>query len=480
MAQLQPQVKQMFLGNNGLPLVGGKLYTYLGGTTTPKATFSDPEGLVPNPNPVILDARGEALIFWTGTYKVKLTDALDNPIYTVDNVQEVSPAFRTSATGSLITPSGTTAQRDAAPEVGYARWNTSLSVFEIWNGSIWANAFVGSGASSGPGGSPLSYRNKIVGGDCRFATIGNVAYAPGTLMYGGCDNILVYSNNTTSGTILQLRAGPSIGVCGASQGIQVTSVSAGEVVFETRVEASDTRNLGGKQVTISASVYHDVGVPILASFRLSKASVTDNFTTRNNIQNSIPVGVPSGSLTRITFTTDVISVANMYDGLAIDISMLTPGVVTGKYFTVTDWQLEEGNIATPFEVRPLVVEQAMLHRFLPVIRVSDLTGQLIPFSPIAPGTSSSTSQAQFVVQFPLQAFRPPTSVVSTASGNIGVMNSVGGYGLTTGLSLLTASRTAAIINTQTAVGTPSMTAGQGAILGHMTGGGSMYFLGSQL
>lgn len=85
-AILVPQGKQQYLSSSLTPLVGGKLYTYDAGTTNPRQTFADAAGLVPNTNPVILDARGEATIFWSGNYKVQLQDSLGNIIWTVDNV----------------------------------------------------------------------------------------------------------------------------------------------------------------------------------------------------------------------------------------------------------------------------------------------------------------------------------------------------------------------------------------------------------
>ena len=54
---------------------------------------------------------------------------------------------RTSATGSVTTPSGTTAQRDASPLTGYFRFNTSLTKFEGYNGAAWGA--VGGGATGG-------------------------------------------------------------------------------------------------------------------------------------------------------------------------------------------------------------------------------------------------------------------------------------------------------------------------------------------
>ena len=64
MASLMPRGKQAYFDNAGDPLAGGRLYTYAAGTSTPLATYSDQAGAVPNTNPVVLDARGEATVFW--------------------------------------------------------------------------------------------------------------------------------------------------------------------------------------------------------------------------------------------------------------------------------------------------------------------------------------------------------------------------------------------------------------------------------
>lgn len=88
MASLMPQGKQRYTDNNGNNLAGGKLYTYEAGTSTPLATYSDQAGAVPNANPVVLNARGEATIFWgSAAYKAVLKDASDVEIWTQDNLQ---------------------------------------------------------------------------------------------------------------------------------------------------------------------------------------------------------------------------------------------------------------------------------------------------------------------------------------------------------------------------------------------------------
>jgi len=87
MAALMPQGKQQYFTAGGIPLVGGKVYTYAAGTTTPLATYTTAAADTPNANPVILDSRGEASIFFSAAnYKIVVKDSLDSTIWTQDNL----------------------------------------------------------------------------------------------------------------------------------------------------------------------------------------------------------------------------------------------------------------------------------------------------------------------------------------------------------------------------------------------------------
>ena len=50
-----------------------------------------------------------------------------------------STVSQTSETGAAIIPAGTTAQRDASPDAGYLRWNSTLSRAEVYSGSAWTD-----------------------------------------------------------------------------------------------------------------------------------------------------------------------------------------------------------------------------------------------------------------------------------------------------------------------------------------------------
>lgn len=84
--QLLPNVRYRAFDDNGDPLVGGKFYAYIAGTSTPIATYSDNSGTL-NTIPVVLDANGEADIYLAeGSYKLTLTDADDVVQWTKDDI----------------------------------------------------------------------------------------------------------------------------------------------------------------------------------------------------------------------------------------------------------------------------------------------------------------------------------------------------------------------------------------------------------
>lgn len=98
MANIAPQPKLQFFDANGHPLVGGKLYSYQAGTTTPLSTYTDSSGSTLNTNPIVLDSRGEASV-WLGSqsYKLKLTTSTDVEVWTVDNISSAATLAQLAA-----------------------------------------------------------------------------------------------------------------------------------------------------------------------------------------------------------------------------------------------------------------------------------------------------------------------------------------------------------------------------------------------
>jgi hypothetical protein len=74
------------LDDNGRPLAGGRLWSYVTGTQEPLPLYTDANGRSPHPNPILLDARGEAKIYGRGIYKLKLLRPDDTEVWTMDPV----------------------------------------------------------------------------------------------------------------------------------------------------------------------------------------------------------------------------------------------------------------------------------------------------------------------------------------------------------------------------------------------------------
>lgn len=81
---------RQFFSNLGDELNGGLIYTYAGGTTTPKATYTDSTGNTARDNPIELDSAGRASGgIWLNpgeAYKFVLKTAADATLDTVDNI----------------------------------------------------------------------------------------------------------------------------------------------------------------------------------------------------------------------------------------------------------------------------------------------------------------------------------------------------------------------------------------------------------
>ena len=85
-----------FFTNTGAVLTGGKIYTYLAGTTTPATTYTTSAGNVARTNPIVLDAAGrvpgggEIWLTQGVVYKFTLTDSSNVLIATYDNISGIS------------------------------------------------------------------------------------------------------------------------------------------------------------------------------------------------------------------------------------------------------------------------------------------------------------------------------------------------------------------------------------------------------
>lgn len=87
---LAPILNNQLFDANGNPLNAGKVYTYLAGTTTPVATYTDDTGVTPQSNPIVLNSLGlSASPVWLAggvSYKFVIQNSSSVVLWTVDDV----------------------------------------------------------------------------------------------------------------------------------------------------------------------------------------------------------------------------------------------------------------------------------------------------------------------------------------------------------------------------------------------------------
>jgi len=127
-------VAAQFFTNTGAVLTGGKLYTYLAGTTTPATTYTSSTGSTPWSNPIVLDAAGRVSgsgeIWLTDgiIYKFVLKDTNDVLIATYDNITGInSNSVAYTNQQQIIT--ATAGQTVFNLSISYQLGTNSLSVF---------------------------------------------------------------------------------------------------------------------------------------------------------------------------------------------------------------------------------------------------------------------------------------------------------------------------------------------------------------
>ena len=158
-----------FFTTTGIPLAGGKIYTYQAGSSTPLATYTDNTGATANANPIVLGTDGrpatEIWLTYGYNYKFILKTADDSTIQTYDNLYGIIGVQ--SSSGATI-PAG---------------------LISMWSGSIGS---IPSGwyLCDGSNGTPNLTDRFIIGAGSTYAVNGT----------GGASSVTLTTNNMPSHT----------------------------------------------------------------------------------------------------------------------------------------------------------------------------------------------------------------------------------------------------------------------------------------
>lgn len=173
---------------NGVPMVLGTLTVYLAGTTTPTDTWQDQALTTLNTNPVVLDSRGECVLWLDSTksYKFVLKNAGGVTQWTQDNISGADAHLR----GDLAASSG-------ASLVGYlpaGTWAVTTDVQSKLRESVSVKDFgaVGDGVTDDTAAIQKAFdAAKLAGGGDIYLPKGTYAVSS-AINITGCSNIIFY------------------------------------------------------------------------------------------------------------------------------------------------------------------------------------------------------------------------------------------------------------------------------------------------
>lgn len=309
MAYLSPLPKMQFFDANGDPLVGGKLYSYAAGTTTPLATYTSSSGAVSNTNPVILDSRGEANVWLALTpYKFKLTTASDVEIWTVDNVS-----------------SGET--------FGASQWLTSVAGVNSIIASLTTANFVAYSAgqtfsfkASNTNTGPVTLNINVLGAKAVTKT-GSVALEPGDISTGQIVTVVYDGVRFQLSNLPNLQAPGVIGSTTASDAT-FTNLAATDLIVSNTVDVSGIAYFHNNIVATDTGTVADI----------KSISSTDISTSTLEASGSFGYGPTAlgvgGTVTQATSRTTGVTINKVCGQITLFSAIATAGAAAA--FTVTN------------------------------------------------------------------------------------------------------------------------------------------------
>lgn len=219
-----------------------------------------------------------------------------------------------------------------------------------------------------------SFRNKIINGDMRI----NQRNASGALVTSGdfiVDRFRGYGQASSLSTLVEDNSISAIETTGCAKRLKISLTNGADnyTLIGQRIENS-LKELSGKTVTISFWYYTDeereFSIELLQYF-----GPTGSPSVRGI--GATPITATTGAWTRVTQTVSIPSISSKTigtDGLHMEMAVWfsdATNLVNSGYlgqqpsgtFFITGIQLEEGEIATPFEHRPYGLELSLCQRY---------------------------------------------------------------------------------------------------------------------
>ena len=378
-------VAAQFFTDDGVPLAGGKLYSYAAGTTTPQTTYTESDGATARSNPIILNSAGRVgdggEIWLTNNlaYKFLLRNSAEVLIATYDNVSGIGDD--TNVLAVLAASSG-------ASLVGYLPASGPATTVQAALIALQEQDVNLTALASINGGQIAGLRNRIINGamvtDQRNSGASQTITAGAALAYT-VDRFYAYSTGANVTGQQVAGTSPNAYLYRFTGAASVTKIG-----FAQRIENINCQDLAEKTAKLSVDLSNSLLTTVTwTAYYANTANTFGSLASPTRTLISTGTFTVTATLTRYNTSITVPSAATT--GIEIELSVAAQ--ISGTW-SIGNFQLELGSTATIFEQRSIGLELALCQRYLPAFNSTTALGTF--------GVGYATAAAQGVINIPFQ------------------------------------------------------------------------------
>lgn len=282
------------------------------------------------------------------------------------DIEDFATATQGAKADSALQPDdvGSAALEDAGAFATAAQGAKADSALQPEDAAAFATAAQGTKADSAVQPEDLAYPgliNAIINGGCMVSHREQKSLS-NSWQYGPVDLLAVAAEGTVSaGDIKHVTGVYSLSQTGRACFVEnATLGSGGAVLFRHRIEAKNAWAFYNKPARFTARTYHDLGPSVDYIVTIRTPTSADNFASLTDID-SDTITIAEDDNTDLVFP--IADMGDCRNGIEIEIK-IDCGAITTKDFYLADLQLSIGAEHQPFEIRPLSLEERLVHRYL--------------------------------------------------------------------------------------------------------------------
>ena len=374
-------VAAQFFTDDGVPLAGGKLYSYAAGSSTPQTAYTSSSGVTAWSNPIILNSAGrvsgsgEIWLTDSLSYKFILADSTNVTIASYDNISGIAGSTDLLAFEALLAGSTGASLVGYLPAVGPATTvQAALIALQAQDVNLTALASINGGQIAG-------LRNRIINGsmaiDQRNGAAAQTITAGAALAYT-VDRFYAYSTGANVTSQQVAGTSPNAYLYRFTGAASVTKIG-----FAQRIEDINCQDLAGKTAKLSVDLSNSLLTTVTwAAYYANTANTFGSLASPTRTLISTGTFTVTSALIRYNTSITIPSAATT--GIEIELSVAAQ--VSGTW-SIGNFQLELGSTATTFEQRPYGMELGLCQWYYQTgLYASGLVGS---------GTTNAAGQVEF-------------------------------------------------------------------------------------